>query len=51
MNGNPQSTKWESPSIDDLLETDYNRKSYQEERRPRYPRKEYSRNDHFANRY
>lgn len=52
MNGNPQSTKWESPSIDEMLETDYNRKSYQEERRPRYnTRKEYSRNDHFANRY
>lgn len=52
LNGNYQSTKWESPTIDDLLETDYYRKSYQEERRPRHTtRKEYSRNDHFANRY
>jgi len=52
LNGNPQSTKWESPSIDEMLETDYNRKSYQEERRPRYnTRKEYTRNDNFANRY
>lgn len=51
-NGNPQSTKWESPSVDELLEQDFNKKTY-DTRRPRYnnDRRDYSKNDHFANRY
>lgn len=52
MNGNSQSTEWESPSVDELLEQDFNKKTY-DTRRPRYNnnRRDYSRNDHFVNRY
>ncbi len=52
MNGQHQSTNWSSPSVDELLEQDFNKKTY-DTRRPRYNenRREYSKNDHFANRY
>ncbi len=52
MNGQHQSTNWSSPSVDELLEQDFNKKTY-DTRRPRHNdnRIEYSKNVHFANRY
>jgi hypothetical protein len=47
LSGDYQSTKWDSPSVDELLENEYNKRTND---RPRYNKQDY-RNDHFANRY
>lgn len=56
LNGKRQSTDWYSPSVDELLENDYNRKSgYREEPSPyrgrqrSYNKREH--NDNFYNRH
>lgn len=48
-NGTAQDFDWQSPTIDDLLELDYNRQQTRPQQR--YPKRDWTRNENFIKNY